>query len=192
MCIQYKVGEETVCCPKKAEELAKGDAKAIKFVVANKEYATKGEALTALNTELDNYMSNSMKVSYSVGDEKFCCSKMAGEKAKKDSKQIAYRVASFEFKDEAAANNALKAAKEAAEKVSMKMIVDGKETVVDGKTCAAKGESKSSCPMSGGETKTVEYVVGDTKTCCKVTAEVEFKRAQLTAAIEVLEKASKA
>ena len=36
--MKYKVGDQTVCCPTMAKELAKGDEKAIKFVVADKTF----------------------------------------------------------------------------------------------------------------------------------------------------------
>src|SRR5262249_43978421 len=55
--MKYKVGDETVCCPTKAKELAKGDEKAIKFVVADKTYDKQEEAVEAYTKALDEFRS---------------------------------------------------------------------------------------------------------------------------------------
>src|SRR5262252_3536372 len=54
--MMYKVGDSTVCCPTKAKELAKGDEKAIKFVVGDKTFTDRSEALEAYTKALDTFM----------------------------------------------------------------------------------------------------------------------------------------
>ena len=56
----------------------------------------------------------------------------------------------------------------------------------------AVGEKSYQCPVSAGDVakadgKKVEYVVGNTKTTCKVTASVELAKARVDAAILALE-----
>lgn len=179
--MKYKVGSETVCCPDKAKDLAKGDAKAIKYVIGEKSFDDATTAKTELAKAIDGYMTDAMTIRYAVGDQCMSCPMSAGELAKKEGKPMKYRVASFDFASEDAAKKALTVAKEASDKVMMKMMV--------GETCVA-------CPTSAAElakkeNKKVEYVVGDSKTCCDVEAKVNLARARAAAALAALDKASK-
>ncbi len=181
-CMKYKVGDKTVCSADEAKTLAKGDAKAIKFVVDGKDYADQGEALTAYSTVLDKFMGDMMKVQYVVGDEVGCCANTAKSIATKSGKPVQYRVAAVTFEKQDQAEKALKAAQAAADKIAMKMVVGGE-------TYACPMEAKTACDKSG---KQIEYVIGETKTPCKVTAQVELLKAKISAARKAAEEATKA
>lgn len=172
----YKVGDETTCCSKQASELAKGDASKIKFVVADKTYATEAEATEALTTALDDFYTTLTTVKYAVGDNCVACPSAAAELAKKENKKVGYRVATVSFETERDADAAVKAAKAAAEKVEMKIVV---------------GDQCFTCPMSAGEVakkegKKVEFVVGETRTTCNKAARLNVARARVDAAIAAL------
>jgi hypothetical protein len=107
---------------------------------------------------------------------------MADELAKKDGVPVRYRLATFTFNSQEDANKAAAAAKNAAQNVAMKMVVDGKDF---------------QCPVSArefatGANKPVEYAVGDAKTPCETTAKVELAKAKVRAAIDAISKLAKA
>ncbi len=52
----YKVGDESTCCSDSAEALAKKNEEEIIFVVADKEYADRTEAMTALADATEEYV----------------------------------------------------------------------------------------------------------------------------------------
>lgn len=179
--MKYKVGDKTVCCPDEAKQLAKGDAKLVKYVVGDKSFDDAGAANGELAKAINGYMTDAMTVRYSVGDQAMSCPMSAGELAKKEGKPMKYRLASYDFATEDAAKKAATVAKEASEKVTMKMMV---------------GDNCVSCPTAAAElakkeNKKVEYVVGDTKTCCDAEAQVNLAKARAAAALAVLEKAAK-
>lgn len=172
----YKVGEKSTCCPDEAQKLAGGDAKLVKFVVADKEYSDKSEALTAYGKLLDEHLGQITTVKYAVGKECMSCPVSAGELAKKEGKKVEYRLASFNFSDKEAADKAAKSARDAADKVSMKIMV---------------GDQTYSCPtMAAAAAKTcgrtVEYVIGETRTPCNTTAQVELAKARIEAALAAI------
>ncbi len=174
--IKYRVGTETTDCPKTAGELAKGDKGAIKFVVADKEYADEVEAKKAYATALDEYLKDITTMKYAVGKECVACPMTAESMAKKDGQPVKYRLATFEFADKAKAEKAAVAAKEAADKVAMKWAVGDKSFCCD--KMAAEAAQKDG--------KKVEYCVGDKKLQCPVEASVELELAKIDAAVHAL------
>lgn len=177
--MSYKVGDKEVCCSSEASELAKGDKSKIQFVVAGKSYTSQAEATDALATALDGFMNEVITVKYAVGDSCVACPTAAKEMASKDNKKVQYRVASFNFEKQEDADKAVKVAKEAAAKVEMKMMV---------------GEKCYQCPMSAGEaakkeSKSVEYVVGEKKSCCDKEAKVMLAKARIDAAMKAMSEA---
>lgn len=177
--MSYKVGDKEVCCMSEASELAKGDKNKVQFVVAGKSYANQGEATDALATALDGFMNEVIAVKYAVGDSCVACPTAAKEMASKDNKKVQYRVASFTFEKQDDAEKAVKVAKEAAAKVEMKMMV---------------GDKCYQCPMSAGdaakkESKSVEYVVGEKKSCCDKEAKVMLAKARIDAAMKAMSEA---
>lgn len=172
----FKVGDKSTCCPDEAQKLASGDAKLVKYVVADKEFSDKSEALTAYGKLLDEHLSQITTVKYAVGKECMACPVSAGELAKKEGKKVEYRLASFNFGDKEAAEKAAKSAKEAAEKVTMKVMVGDQSY-----HCATMAEAAAkSCG------RTVEYVVGETRTPCNTTAQVELAKARIEAALTAI------
>lgn len=174
--LMYRVGDKTVCCPDQASELAKSQNATVRFVVGEQSFENEGEAKQAYAKALDGYLSEITSVKYVVGDSCLACPNAAASLAKKEGKPVKFRVASFDFADEAAAKKAIEHAKSAAQKVEMKMVV---------------GESNYSCPTeaaaaakSGG--KNVEYCIGEKRTVCRVSATVDLALARVDAAIDAL------
>lgn len=173
----YKVGDKTVNCPDEAAKLAGADGK-MTFVVAGKDYTDKMAATKALGGELNNYYTNMLTVKETAACAAKTCPVTGKEMAA--AKPAMFAVASYEFANKSAAEKAAAAARAEAEKIQMKMVVDGKEY-----TCS---ESAKAACTSG---KKMEYVVGDTKSCCDVMAGVELTKARIMAAQNVLATASK-
>lgn len=174
--ITYKVGDETTTCACSAKAMAEKAHKDIVFVVAGKDYSDKPAAMAAYGDALDGYLKDLTTVKYAVGDSVGCCSKSADEMAKKSGKQVVYRLASFSFEKSCDAEKAAKLASEAAEKVHMEMVVDGKtyECPMEAKTASA------SCH------KGITYKVGETTTECDKTAHVELAKARCAAALAAI------
>jgi hypothetical protein len=185
--MSFKVGDKATCCPDEAAKLAKTDGKAIKYIVLDKEYAEQPEAMKALSTALSDHFQRITTVQFVVGDQCMQCPMSAMSVAQKNGKKVQYRVASFTFDEKEKADKAVAAAREAAAKISMKVLQDGKEVACNqAKSC----DPTKSCPAAGGsksEAKPVEYVIGETKTCCPLTADVELQRAKILAALAALE-----
>lgn len=179
--MKYRVGDATVECSDKAKELAKGDAKAIKFVVGTKSFDDVVAAEKELTSAYEAFTTEATTVKYAVGDKCVACPMSAGELAKKENKKMAYRLAAYDFASEDAAKKAVAAAKEAAGKVEMK-------TMVGEKCVACPVEAKD---LAKKEQKKVEYVVGESKTCCDVEAKMNLAKARALATLAALEKASK-
>lgn len=179
--MKYKVGDATVECPDKAKELAKGDAKAIKFVVGDKSFDDAVAATKALTSAYESFATEATTVKYAVGEKCVACPMSAGELAKKENKKMAYRLAAYDFASEDAAKKAVASAKEAAGKVELK-------TMVGDKCVACPVEAKE---LATKEHKTVQYVVGESKTCCDVEAKMNLAKARALATLAAIEKASK-
>lgn len=135
-----------------------------------------GEAKASCTAEQKAACTTDQKAS--SGEKKACCT--SGQNAKADSKDLAgkYVLASYTFDCKEKAEKAAAAARAAADKVSMKMVV---------------GEKSFECPMSAAECaksdgKPVQYVVGEAKTGCNKTAKVELAKAKINAAAQAIEK----
>jgi hypothetical protein len=177
--LQFKVGDQTTCCPKQAGEWIKNnDQTQVRYVV---EYTDEAAALKAYQTALEEYLSQLGTVRFAVGDKCVNCPNEAASLAKETGGTVQYRVASFTFADRAQADQAAEAARSAADKPKMIYVVDGKEYTCD-------KEARQSCQAKAGETagKTCEYKVGDTKTCCETAAKIELTCARIIAAHQAL------
>jgi hypothetical protein len=195
--MSYKVGDQTLCCPTKAGELAQGDATKIHYIVANKEYTDKAEATQAYQAALDGYLQSVTSVRFAVGDEVVTCPNAAQQMAKTKGESVKFRVAAYTFADRAAAEKAAAAANDAAGQVTMKTVVNGKTYTCEKEAAAACAASGKSCHgeavakgdnASAGDAAKPEYVIGETKTNCAVTAKVELAKAKIAAAQQALEK----
>lgn len=116
--MKYKVGEETTCCPKQAEQLAGGDNTKVHFVVGESEYAEKTEALQAYAKVLDEYLETMGTVRYAVGEKCVACPQTAGAMAKASGTPVKYRVATATFMSKDVAEKAAEAARAAAAKIT--------------------------------------------------------------------------
>jgi hypothetical protein len=199
--MQYKVGDQTTKCPQEAAKLAAaadGDPK-IRYVVDDTEYSHKPEALGAHAKALEAHLAKLSELRYVVGKATLDCPQAATTLAANQHEVVKYRLASFTFEDQAAAQQAADAAREAAEKVQLKTVVDGQE-VCNAKTgqktgdrggcCAAKGgvaAKKSAGAKDASAGKKCEYVVGNVKTLCEATAKVELAQARILAAYDALQ-----
>jgi hypothetical protein len=173
--MKFKVGDTVTPCCEKASELAGKDESKIQFVVADKSYATKSEALKAFAEQLDAYYADVTTVKYAVGDKTVACPMSAQELARGEGAKVRYQLASYAFSEKTAAEKAAEQARESAGKVAMKMVVDGKEFC-----CEKMGRE-----AAGRDTvKTVEYVVGETRTTDESAARVELIKARIFAAVQ--------
>lgn len=198
----YKVGDKSVCCPQEAAKLAEANKAAVKYVVENKDYDKQADAMEALAGALTSYLDKSTNISFAVGDQCMSCPMSAGELAKKEGKKVQYRVAAYNFETKEAAEKAAASAKEAANKVVMKTLKDGKEVACSSscsndtaKSCPeakaagnAQTASAGQCPSTGAKAEAVEYVVGDQKFTCPLEAKVQFQKARIAAAMAAMEK----
>ncbi len=116
----YKVGDDCVRCPEKAAALAKQKSAEVRYVVGDKTYTNKDEAVKAYAAALDDYVATMTSVRYAVGDDCVACPRAAAELARKSNSNIQYRVAAMTFDSETKAEAAAKAARLAVEKVALK------------------------------------------------------------------------
>jgi hypothetical protein len=179
--MQYKVGDKTTNCPQQAAEWSKDQDAPVRYVLNDTEYSDKLEALKAYQAALEQHLNKMTTVLYAVGDKCVGCPMEAATLAKGAGTTVKYRVASFTFPDREAANRAAQTARAASDKVTMTYVVDGKEYGCD-------KEAKQTCQSKAGAStvKTVEYKVGDTKTCCEVTAKVQLATERIIAAYQAL------
>ncbi|MGE0480467.1 MAG: hypothetical protein AB7Q17_08340 [Phycisphaerae bacterium] len=192
----YQVGDKKVCSEPEALELAKGDASKVQFVVGEKTYATKTEAMDAYAATLDSFLNERMlTVRFAVGDEVVSCPMAAKDLASKNHGKVQYRVASFNFESQEAAAKAVKLAREAAGSAKSGCCSKDAKNVASkdgGKCCASKGDTAK---KTDGETKTVA-AGGETKTCstgsksiacCEtIQSKVTLAQAKIEAAVKVL------
>jgi hypothetical protein len=124
--------------------------------------------------------------------------------AKEKQADMTFRVASFKFDKKEAAEKAAKVANEAADKVCLKMVVDGKtvtcdkaaekacgaKTAGDGATCHHGKDGAKTAEHAKDATKTCEYMVSsdeNSKITCPIMARVELAKARIAAAMKAIE-----
>ena len=173
----YRVGQESLSCPKSAETMAKDNDQPLTYLVGQKEFSDKGKANDAYAVALEEYLTKVAKVCYRVGDKCVQCPMEAKSLAQKDSGQVKYCVGSYVFDDQAKAEQAAKMASEAAGQVKMAMNVDGQ-------SYSCPKEAQQASEKTG---KTCQYKVGECKTECKSTAQVELSKARIEAARKAIE-----
>ncbi len=135
--MECHVGDKVVNCPLQAEQLAKGNDAKITYVVAGREYTAKNEALEAYAKQLEDHLSKLTAVRYAVGEKCVNCPMAAQALAKDSGAKVKYQLASFTFASQDEADKAAGLARAAADKVTMKLLVDGKEVACNAKTCSA-------------------------------------------------------
>ena len=133
----FKVAGESLCCPQGAEKLAKEKDAKIVYVVGTKDFASKGKAMTAYATALEQHLDNMGTVKMMAGGKCTSCPMTAEKMAKKAGGSVKYCVASFTFDNREDAEKAAKKARNAAQQVKMTMTVDGKPYTCDKAAAAA-------------------------------------------------------
>ncbi len=153
----YQVGTEKSNCPKAAAELAKNSDAAIQYVVADKTFASEGEAKLALAESTEQFVSAYVEPkvckesgNITVAGHKACCGGTAAQMSK--------------------------VAKEAMDKVQLTYLVGEK-------SCHCPVEAEKLATDSGDVTI---LCVGEEKTACKVTARLNLVRAKYKAAVVAL------
>lgn len=178
--MSYRVGDQTTNCPYSAKGMADKSKTQIEYVVDGNLFKSKGEAKTAYTKVLSSHLSKMTSVQFVVGGKCTGCPMTAKSMATKAGSPVKYRVASFDFDSKDAADSAAKLAGGAAAKVSMSWAV---------------GQKSYQCPMTAGKIakadgKTMEYVIGQKRSSCNITASVDLALAKIDAAITALEQAT--
>lgn len=155
--LAYAVGEQRVCCENMAGELAKKESAAVHYVVADKTFEDKTEAMKALVDTTESMVNTYVT-------PKTC--EVSGTTT------VAGKSCSCPVETEARS----KAVEAAVAKVAMKYMVDGQE--------AACGNCASARSKETG--KPVEFVVAGKATTCEMTARLNLSRAKYQAAVEAV------
>lgn len=95
--LQFAVGSDCMKCPMTAKRVAEEKKAQMAYRVGGVDFETREAAEKAL--EAVKIAAASVKVAYKVGDESFCCDKMAGARAKETGKPIVVQVADAETTD---------------------------------------------------------------------------------------------
>ena len=143
----YKVGDDCVRCPEKAAALAKEKSTELRYVVGDKTYTNKDEAVKAYAAALDGYVATMTSVRYAVGDECVACPQTAAELARKNNTNVKYRVAAMTFDNESKAEAAARAARLAVEKVALK----AENKSAGAKSCCGTKDAAAKCGDKSGE-----------------------------------------
>lgn len=107
--LQFAVGSDCFRCPVTAKGKAKDTGKKMVYRVAGFDFSEKTKAQDTLK-QIALTIAD-VKMSYKVGDQKFCCDKMAGAKVKETGSTMSYIVGDNETTDEFAARLNLAEAK---------------------------------------------------------------------------------
>ena len=67
--MKYRVGQESLNCPKSAEAMAKDSDQPLMYLVGQMEYSDKSKANDAYVAALEGYLTKVAKVCYKVGDK---------------------------------------------------------------------------------------------------------------------------
>lgn len=178
-CMKYTVGDKSTCCPEEAAKLAGGDKSKITYVVGDRTFSDETEAKKALAAALDAYLTEMTTVKFAVGEKCLACPIEAASLARKEGQPVRYRLATFDFSSQEAAEKAAAAAKEAASSIKLGWKV---------------GEKSFCCAAMAGdaakkEGQPVQFCVGEKSTNCEVTASVDLALARIEAALAAIEKA---
>lgn len=182
--MSYKVGDKCTRCPEQAKEMAaKHEGVQVRYAVNDDVYTDKQAAMKAWKKALHEHLNHMLAVRYAVGDECVACPHAAEAMAKKDHQKVRFQVAAHNYDAKEEAEQALHRAREAADSVKLTHLVNGKEYKCDKSAKNACDKAKS-CDKA--DKICHQYVVGDFKTCCPLTAKVELAKARIQAAYEAL------
>jgi len=185
--LKYMVGDETVCCYKKALQMADGDEAKVRYAIGDERYTDRAAAMKAFADQLEDYLNSCTTVRYLVGERCVASFDEAAELARAAGQTVRYRVASTTFAERAAAEEAARKARAAAEGVQMKLVKDGQE-IACGKDAPKTAEKSCHGKKSEQVEPAGDYVVGDVKTPCPMTARIELAKARIVAAYRAVQR----
>jgi len=156
--LTYKVGDEETCCSATAAKLAEADGAHMHYVVAEKEYDAKEEAMVALADVTEKFVSDfatphtcDVSGKTSICGSSMGCEVSAGKLAEK--------------------------AKAAMKLVSLSYKVGDEE-------CSCPNHAASLAKESGAQK---HFVIGEESTCCEVDARIKLARAKYAAAVKAIQ-----
>jgi hypothetical protein len=151
------VGEQKVCCPDAAEKLSGQTGVPIRFLVGEKSYTDRSQATLALAEATEKFVNAYV--------EPTVCQETG-----------ATTVAGTQHCCNVAAGKVAQLAKEAMAKVQMTYLVGDVQ-------CDCPDKAKQMAEQTGA---TTQFVVGNEKTACSVTARLNLARAKYRAAVEAV------
>jgi hypothetical protein len=174
--LQYKVGDQVMCCSKTAAMIAEKESKPVKYVVGEETFENEGDAEVKLAAVLEAKLAELQGLQYSVAGQHVGCPMTAKSIAKEKKAEIAYEVAGVEFKEQEKADKAISLVSDAVAGVKLSYKVDGRSFCCD-KMAGMK-------VMKVKETgKPMLYVVGEQETPCDKHAKLLLAQAKITAAV---------
>lgn len=157
----FAVGSEKTCCNEQAKRLAEQHSAPIHFVVAEKEYECCQAAKAALVEQTERFVKDFVAVrSCPASGTTFACGKSTSCSA--EAQQWTSTIG------------------KAVDKVKMCYVVDG-----DQANCSTSAQA-----LAQQKNSKVEYVVGDQKTTCSLSARLELARAKYKSAVQAMAAAS--
>ena len=175
------VGDEVRHCPMDAEKLSKETGKPIHYFLGEKEFESREQIAQAYAKELEGYLTKITAVSYGVGDQCVNCPMKAKQIAKKEGKDVEYRLASFRFDCQDMASKKAAAARKAADGVALTMTV---------------AEKSYHCPTKAADAakacgKPVQYKVGNQMVADENLARILLALTKIEAAVKEIEPPAK-
>ncbi|MCO6437375.1 MAG: hypothetical protein J5J06_09840 [Phycisphaerae bacterium] len=172
--MQYRVGDQTMSCPKSAAKMAQDSGKSMQYVVADKTFDNRHDALVELASMLEAEAESMQSMQYAVGDEAVQCPMTAKSMAEKAGKPMHYRVAGVDFESKDQAEKAVQLVKDAAANVKISYKV---------------GEKSFCCDkMAGVEAKktsdSIHYIVGQTEVDDDAEAKVVLANERIRSMVE--------
>jgi len=172
--MKYRVGDQTTCCSKSANAIAKKSGKPVEYVVGDNTFGKKGDAVAKLTSLLENEVESLHTVQHTVNGKPYGCGGSASTASKKSGKKLMYRVGAVDFKSEEDAEHALSAIDHALAEVKISYKVG------DTSYCC----SQTAAAMAKKNKKELTYVVGDVETTCEKTAKMNLADAKVKAIVE--------
>lgn len=172
--MKYRIGDEVIHCSKSAEAMAGKSGKAIEYLVGEKAFADKAEAIAKLTALLETEVQTLQTMQFVAGGKCHFCPVTAKSVAKKTNTSLAYRVGGFDFAKKQDAEKALQLVHDAVGEVKIAYKVDGK-------TYGCSKTAGSKCKKTG---KKMTYLVGKEETCCEKSAQLMLTEAKIRTIVE--------
>ena len=172
--MEYRVGDETMQCPKSARTVAEKTGGPMYYVVGDRTFTDKGEAVDWLNALLEMEVDHLQTVQYSAGGDCFDCPKTAQEVARETNTQVAYRACGFDFTEKGKAQKAVQLVRE--------KLSGTKMTYKVGDQCFGCDKMAGATAKKTGQP--LHYIVGDEETTCPKTAKLKTLQGQIRTIVE--------